>query len=440
MPTAYIEQVALASLRENPKNLRTHSRQQVRRIGESIRRFGFTAPIITDENHTILAGTGRFRAAKELGLRVVPVVVVRGLSDAERRAYTLADNRLTELAGWDRAALAVELSELAPLLADAGLDIEITGFQPAEIDALLGDFVDHEHDPADDPYPLAKKAVSRRGDLWILGDHRLLCGDAREESDLRILMRHEHAVMVITDPPYNVSVRSVQGRGKIRHREFVAASGELPPKQFIQFLRDCFALAAEYSVSGSIHYIFMDWRHMREMLEAGDQVYSELKNLVVWRKTNSGQGSFYRSQHELIFVWKSSEAAHINNFELGQYGRHRSNVWTYAGGNTFRSDRLKDLAVHPMVKPVAMFADAMRDCSRRRDVVLDPFVGSGTTILAAEHIGRRACALDLDPLYVDAAVRRWQAFTKRDAVLHGSGMTFDEVTTARAQGQRGGRR
>jgi DNA modification methylase len=352
----------------------------------------------------------------------------------------LADNKLAEMAGWDRSALAVELSELGPRLADAGLNFEMIGFQPAEIDALLGDFVDREHDPCDEPPAIADEVVSRRSDLWKLGNHRLLCGDAREAADLEALMRRKLATMVISDPPYNRPIRSIQGRGTIQHGEFVAASGEMSAKRFTRFLRECLALAAKYSVNGSIHYIFMDWRHMREMLDAGEEVYSELKNLIVWNKTNAGQGSFYRSQHELVFVWKNGDAPHANNFELGQHGRNRSNVWTYPGVNTFRSDRLKELAVHPTVKPVAMIADAMRDCSRRGDIVLDPFVGSGTTILAAERVGRRAYALDLDPAYVDAAVRRWQAFTRRDAVLEGTGKTFDELADARASSKRGGKR
>jgi len=438
MPAALSEQVALAKLRPNPRNSHTHPKSQIRRIADSIRRFGFTSPIITDDKYIILAGHGRWEAAKLLGLRAVPVAVLHELNDAERRAYLLADNKLAEMAGWDRSALAIELAELAPLLAHAGLDIEITGFQPAEIDALLGDLVDPEHDPCDDPAAIADESVSRRGDLWRLGDHRLLCGDAREETDLRALMVRERADMVFADSPYNVRVKSTLGRGKIKHREFVTASGEMSGKQFTRFLANCLALAAKHSVNGSIHFVFMDWRHIREMLDAGEEVYTELKNLIVWNKTNAAQGSFYRSQHELIFVWKNGDAPHRNNFELGQHGRTRSNVWTYAGVNTFRSGRLQELTIHPTVKPVAMVADAMRDCSRRGDIVLDPFMGSGTTIVAAERVGRRAYGLDLDPLYVDAAVRRWQAFAKQDAVLERTGTTFDELAAARRTGKRGG--
>jgi DNA modification methylase len=433
MPTTEIREAAVATLRPHPANAHIHPKKQIRQIGRSIRQVGFTVPIVVDENNVILAGHGRWLAAQHLGLQFVPVVVLSGLNEAERRAYVLADNKLVENAGWDRGALALELKELAPLLADVGLEIELTGFEPAEIDALMGDLVDREQDPADELPAATNQPVSRTGDLWVLGPHRLLCGDARHARDMGKLMGGECAAMVLTDPPYNVRISSVQGRGKIRHREFLVASGGMSRDQFIRFLTDCLSLAAKHSADGSIHFVFMDWRHQREMLAAGEEVYGELKNLVVWVKTNAGQGTFYRSQHELIFVFKNGDAPHINNFELGQHGRTRSNVWTYAGVNTFRAGRLDDLVIHPTVKPVALVADAMRDCSRRGDIVLDPFMGSGTTILAAERLGRRGYGLELDPLYVDAAVCRWQTYTKRDAILNGSDQTFDELAALRSK-------
>jgi DNA modification methylase len=421
------------SLRSNKRNARTHSKKQIRQIANSILRFGWTYPILIDENNVILAGHGRYQAALQLGLREVPVILITGLNDAEKRALALADNKVAANAGWDRAVLAAELGELAVLLPESDLNIEITGFEPAEIDTLMGDLVDREQDPADELPVLAKQPVSRAGDLWVLGPHRLLCGDARQRCDVRKLMGGESAAMVLTDPPYNVRVSSIQGRGNIRHREFLAASGEMSREEFVRFLTDCLSLAAKHSAGGSIHFVFMDWRHCREMLAAGEQIYAELKNLVVWVKTNAGQGTFYRSQHELIFVFKNGDAPHINNFELGQHGRSRSNVWTYAGVNTFRAGRLDDLSSHPTVKPVALVADAMRDCSRRGQIVLDPFMGSGTTIMAAERVGRRAYGLELDPLYVDAAVRRWQAYTRRDAILKTTGQTFDEIAAVRSK-------
>jgi DNA modification methylase len=425
--------VSVRKLRPNKRNARTHPQKQIRQIENSYRRFGWTNPIIIDENNAILAGHGRYQAALQLGLSEVPVIVVAGLSDAEKRALALADNKIAANAGWDRQLLAEELSDLAKLLPDCNLDLEITGFDTAEIDSLLGDLVDRERDPADDVPPQKKTAISKTGDLWELGSHKLLCGDAQSGADIRRLMGTECAAIVITDPPYNLPIRRVQGRGRIKHANFTQGSGEKSPTDFIRFLRIVLSLAAKHSINGAIHFVFMDWRHIGELLAAGSSVYSELKNVVVWVKTNAGQGSFYRSQHELIFVFKNGDGPHVNNFELGQHGRNRSNVWTYAGVNTFRAGRMDDLTMHPTVKPVALVADALRDCSRRGDIVLDPFMGSGTTIMAAERMGRRAYGLEIDPLYVDIAIRRWQAYTRRDAVLNGTGETFDEVAAVRGK-------
>lgn len=421
-------------LRRNERNSRTHSKKQIRQIANSIRRFGWTYPILTDENAIILAGHGRYDAALYLGLREVPIIVLSGLSDAEKRALALADNKIAANAGWDRQQLAEELGELAKLLPECNLDLEITGFEPAEIDSLLGDLVDPELDPADEVPSPKETAISKIGDLWELGPHRLLCGDAQSATNVRRLMGNALAAMVITDTPYNLPITRVQGRGRTKHGDFAQASGEMSPAEFTRFLGIVLSLAAKRSVNGAIHFVFMDWRHLGELLAAGSTVYSELKNVVVWVKTNAGQGSFYRSQHELIFVFKKGDGPHINNFKLGQHGRNRSNVWTYAGVNTFRAGRMDDLGVHPTVKPVALVADAMRDCSRRGDIVLDLFMGSGTTIMAAERVGRRGYGLEIDPLYVDVAVRRWQAYTGRDAVLNGTGETFEEVAAVRSNG------
>lgn len=433
MPAEYKAALPILTLRPHPANVRTHSNKQIAQIARSIEAVGFTSPIIIDEARQILAGHGRWLAAKQLGLRHVPIVCISGLSDAARRAYLLADNKLTENAGWDQRGLALELSDLQLQLAELGLDIGLTGFEAAEIDRLLGDYVDAEQEPADDGPALADAPISRIGEEWHLGAHRILCGDAKDAEASRQLMRGERASMVFADPPYNVQIASVQGRGRTRHREFVQGSGELSASAFTSFLRSSLSLAAKYSKAGALHYVCMDWRHLRELLAAADDVYPNLLNLVVWEKTNAGQGSFYRSQHELIFVFRQGNASHLNNIELGRHGRNRSNVWHYAGANTFRAGRLDDLAVHPTVKPVALVANAMQDCTRRGEIVLDPFLGSGTTILAAERVGRRGFGIELDPAYVDATVRRWQSFTKRDAVLASTGKTFADVARTRAR-------
>jgi DNA modification methylase len=427
-----VRRVPIASLKPSPRNARTHSKKQIGQIISSIRRFGWTYPILIDECGNILCGVGRWLAAQKLKLAEVPVITITGLSDTKKRALVLADNKIAANAGWDRKILAAELGELAVLLPEIDLSLQITGFEAAEIDSLMGDLVDPERDPADQLPQLASRSTSQLGDLWQLDRHRLYCGDSCEEADVRALMGRGLAAMVFADPPYNVRIKAAVGRGKIKHREFAFASGEMSPSQFVAFLKKWMMLAAQFSEDGSIHYICIDWRHLAEILAAGEDIYTELKNVVVWAKTNAGQGSFYRSQHEFIFVFKNGDAPHQNNIELGRHGRHRSNLWLYAGVNTFRAGRLDELTVHPTVKPVALVTDAIRDCSRRGEIVLDLFMGSGTTILAAEKVGRRAFGLEIDPLYIDVAVKRWQDFTKRDAILNATGQTFDEVAAERA--------
>jgi DNA modification methylase len=419
------------TLQPDPGNARLHSKKQQARVTAIIKQVGFINPIVVNSKAKILAGHARYMAAKSLGLNTVPVIVVNGLTAAEEQAYVLADNRIPEGAAWDRSLLANHLNNLTPLLAEEGLSIELTGFEAAEIDGLMGDLVDPERDPADELPQIANKPVSKVGDLWQLGEHRLFCGDSCEEPAVRALMDRDQAAMIFADPPFNVRIKATVGRGKIKHREFAFASGEMSAVEFIIFLKKWMRLATQFSEEGSIHFICMDWRHLGQTLTAGEDVYTELKNLVVWTKTNAGMGSFYRSQHELIFVFKNGVGPHQNNIELGRHGRNRSNVWSHAGVNTFRAGRLDELSIHPTVKPVALVADAMRDCSRRGQIVFDPFMGSGTTILAAEKVGRRAYGLEIDPLYIDAAVKRWQDFTNRDAILKATGQPFDEVATAR---------
>lgn len=434
-----VQHVSPSKLKENPHQVRTHPKKQIELIGNAIEQLGFLVPIIVTAAFVVLAGHGRLAAARLLGLKRVPVIVVSDLSEPQMRAFMLADNKLAAMAGYDGPKLASELQALAPLMEQAGLDFSLTGFEMPEIDRLLGDMSDPEADPADLPVPLASAVVSRFGDLWLLGQHRLLCGDARKISSYKALMLRSAATMVITDPPYNVPIATVQGRGRVKHENFAQACGEMDAAQFIAFLNESLGLAVRYSIDGAIHFVFMDWRHIEELLAAGKLAYTELKMLVVWAKTNAGMGSFYRSQHELIFVFKAGKGRHVNNFALGQHGRSRSNVWTYAGANTFRVGRMEDLETHPTVKPVAMIADAIRDCSGRGDIVLDPFAGSGTTILAAERVGRRGYAIEIDPTYVDAAIRRWQGYTRKDAILENTGQTFEEILQHGRRARRGRR-
>ena len=418
-------------LRPNPRNARKRTKREVQRIADSISSAGNLQPIVVDENDVILAGHGRLAAAKLLGLELVPTIKAVGLTAAQKRVFTIADNKLTENAGWNRDVLATEFAELSELLEAEGLELAATGFDPAEIDTILHDFSADFPDAEEFAPKLQAEAVSRSGDLWLLGPHRLMCGDARSAADAERLMAGAKARMAFADAPYNLRIASFQGRGRTKHREFLVASGEQTREEFIVFLKESAANIATVCVDGAIVFMCMDWRHMGEMLAAGEAVFTELKNLIVWNKTSPGQGSFYRSQHELIFAWKVGNAPHLNAFGLGAHGRMRANVWTYPGANTFKSGRRQDLALHPTVKPVALVADALRDCSMKGDIVVDLFMGSGTTIIAAEKLGRRAYGMDLDPLYVDVAVRRWKAATKADVILAGDGRTFEEVAAER---------
>ena len=352
----------------------------------------------------------------------VPCLRIENMSAAEKRAYVLADNKLPLNAGWDEEILAEELQAL--LSEDTDFDIGITGFSIPEIDGLIEGLKPEEPgDPEDDLLPLDGPACCRPGDLLQLGPHRLICGNALEPGTVAALMNGERAQMVFTDPPYNVPIQGhVGGSGAIKHREFAMASGEMTSSEFTTFLRTTLQRLAEVSVDGSIHFICMDWRHTSEILAAANDVFSEFKNLIVWVKDNGGMGTFYRSRHELIFAFKKGTAPHINSFELGQHGRYRTNVWSYKGVNTLRCGRMDELSLHPTVKPVQMIADAIKDVSQRGGIVLDLFGGSGSTMIAAHKTGRRGYLCELDPIYCDRIIRRWEAYAKDDAELIACGI------------------
>lgn len=425
--------VPIRQLKPAARNARTHPKFQIRQLAESMARFGVTTPVIADMRGSIVAGHARVEAAALIGLKHLPVIRLEQLTDTELRAYTLADNRIALSAGWNREALAAELRELEVLLPQIDLDLSITAFSAAEIDALMVDFGEPAGEGPDAiPEPDITAVVALPGDLFVLGRHRLLCGDATDAQAYARLMQGAAATMTFLDPPYNVKIDGhVGGLGNIKHREFLRASGEMTPRQFERFLYDALRQCASQSIDGAIHFVCIDWRHAGELLSAGKKAFTELKNVCVWVKDNAGMGSFYRSRHELVFVFKHGTASHINNFELGQYGRTRSNVWEYAGVNSFRAGRMDELSMHPTVKPLALVVDALRDCSKRDSIVLDSFAGSGTTIIAAEQIGRRAFCMELDAAYVDVAIRRWQTLTGRDAVLENSTQTFGDLALER---------
>jgi DNA modification methylase len=412
-------------LRPWARNARTHSKKQVRQIADSITQFGFTNPILIDSDAHILAGHGRVQAAKLLGLGTVPCLKIAHMTPAQKRAYVLADNKLALNAGWDEDVLAEELKSLLEI--DLDFDISITGFSIPEIDGLIEGLRPEEPgDPAEDRLPTEADCAARcrPGDIWQLGRHRLMCGNALDENVVLALMNGEVAGMIFTDPPYNVRIDgNVCGSGSVQHREFAMAAGEMSRHEFTGFLRDAFKNLVMYSVDGAIHFICMDWRHLHEIMQAGEDTYTELKNLIVWAKDNGGMGTFYRSRHELIFAFKNGSGPHINTFELGQHGRHRTNVWQYRGVNTLRAGRMEELSLHPTVKPVALIADAIKDVSKRGAIILDLFGGSGSTMIAAHKTGRRGYLCELDPIYCDRIIHRWESYAKDEAELVACGIS-----------------
>lgn len=410
----------ITELKPYKNNSRTHTEKQVHQIAQSLKQFGFVNPILVDESNTIIAGNGRYLAAKELKMETVPTICISHLTKDEIRAYVIADNKLAENSGWDKEILKIELDYL--MNSELDFDATITGFELPEIDLIINnegiEEAKSKKEPDENFFETTVDIPERvkKGDLWKLGDHKLYCGDALEKESYDTLLGNERAGIVFTDPPYNVKIAGNVTKQK-HHKEFAEASGEMSEKEFTDFLRKSMELQAEYSKDGSIHYQCMDWRHVNEILNAGMSVYSEFKNLCVWDKGTAGMGSLYRSQHELIFVFKNGTASHINNVELGVNGRYRTNVWKYPGMHA-SNPQAKILAkLHPTVKPVPMIMDALLDCSAAGDIVLDSFGGSGSTLIAAERTKRKARLIELDPHYCDVILYRWEKLTGKSAEL-----------------------
>jgi DNA methylase len=403
---------------------RKHSPQQVSKLAASLKQFGFAYPILIDVNGRVVAGWGLVLAARKLGLLEIPAVQLSDLSEAKLRSLRLALNRLGEDSTWDREALTLEFSEILEL---GSVGLEFTGFETGEIDFILdGNGTDQE-----DELPKVENhapPVSRADDQWTLSQHSLLCGNALIAENYDRLLADDKVQMMFADPPYNVPIEGhVSGLGKFKHKDFAMGSGELCPAEFVKFLRTSLGHAADHSTSGAVHFICMDWRHGREVNAAADPIYDQQLNLCVWKKTNAGMGSLYRSGHELVFVFKVGKAPHINNVALGRHGRNRTNVWDYVSQNALNGTSRSKLSLHPTVKPVALVADAIRDCSTRGGLILDPFGGAGTTLIAAERTGRRARVIELDPLFVDVTIERWQRLTGGTAIHAGTGRCFADI-------------
>ena len=412
-------------------NPRKHPKEQINAIMRSIEAFGFVAPIVIDKMNWVVAGHGRLEAAKLLGFTKVPVIRVDHLSAEQTKAYMLADNKLTDRSSWDDENVAKILRDLSRI--NLNFEIEATGFESAEIDLRIQSLdLPDDIDAVDDFEHPELAAVSQAGDLYLLGQNRILCGSALDSHSYGLLMDGAKAAAVFTDPPYNVPVKGhVSGKGRKQHREFPMASGEMNQEKFTRFLSNSTGLMVSHSVEAATFFACMDWRHQFEIISAIRSVDCDLVNLCVWVKPNGGMGSLYRSRHELVFVFGKRGAKRVNNVELGRHGRNRTNVWNYPGANSFaRRGRTRGLDLHPTVKPIAMISDAILDVTRRGDIVLDPFAGSGTTILAAERTGRRAYAMELLPTYFDVAIARWERMTGQQAI-HANGKTFREICTER---------
>jgi DNA modification methylase len=410
LPDLTLVDRALGELQPPARNVRPPDPEHVNEIAAAITALGFSVPVLIDTDNRVIDGWARVEAARRVGLKHLPCIQAGHLSPAERRVLRLAVNRLGETGQWDLSELKVELGEL--ILEDA--PIEVSGFSEAELDQIL---LDEEPDTAETG-PLepdaALEPIARTGDLFTLGPHRIACGDARDPALLGRLMAGESARLVLTDVPYNVPIRGhVSGQN---HREFAMASGEMSADEFLAFNRAWMREALGYLVEGGVLGTFIDWRGYPAIHAAATAIGADPLNLVVWSKTNAGMGSLYRSGHELLPLYKKGRAAHVNNVELGRHGRWRSNVWTYPGASALGSDARKGLHPHPTVKPTAMLEDALLDLTHRGEVVLDPFLGSGSTLIAAEKAGRTCRGVEIDPLYVDVVLRRYEAATGVGAV------------------------
>ncbi len=426
MKNLSVEQVAIDQIRSYAKNAKNHPEKQVQQIAASIREFGFNNPILIDEDGEIIAGHGRLAAAQVIGMDTVPAIRLSHLTAAQKRAYRLSDNKICMNGGWNEDLLRMEISELETICDD--FDISITGFDDIEIDVLMNP--DEKHaDPKANAIPFISEdeIVTNVGDIWQIGEHRIICGNSLESDTLEKLMGDKRADMILQDPPYNVKISGhVCGSGSIQHKEFAMASGEMKSDEFTEFLRKNFELCAKFSRLGSLHYNFTDWRHVREITAAGGDVFGNPINMCVWCKSSGGMGSLYRSQHELCFIFRNGKESHINNVELGRHGRYRTNVWNYAGVNSFGHHK-NDIKLHPTVKPVEMLKDAILDVTKRGDIVLDSFLGSGSTLIATQQSRRICYGIELEPLYVDTAIRRFFDMFSIDAVRVSDGKKYSEL-------------
>lgn len=412
------------------RNARQHSQQQIQQLARWIKQVGFINPIIIDSKNVIIAGHGRLLAAISLNLTTVPCICVDKLSQTEVRAYRLADNKLSENATWDTELLTVELKSLEEI--EVNFDFDSLGFDAIEIDGLLHHKDDE--DSVEEPIPdIPQSPITITGDIFHCGPHRVGCDDCRDQAFIKQLFKRSKASICITDPPYNVPISGhVRGKGNYQFEDFAMACGEMSSEEFSQFLLLSFLNLKKACKEGSLFYLFCDWRMLKELFSATDELFTDMLNLCVWNKSNGGMGSFYRSKHELIGVFKHGKAPHINNVQLGKFGRDRTNVWDYPGVSSFGKDRDEALAMHPTVKPVSMLKDILLDASKPNDIVVDNFLGSGSTLIAAEKVRRRCFGVEIEPKYVDVILQRYINETGNQPIHIESGLTFTELALMRS--------
>jgi DNA methylase/ParB-like nuclease domain len=426
-----IELVPIDSIKSNPRNAKRHPEQQVALIAENIRKFGFHHPVLIDETNTLIGGHGRIAGASRLKLTQIPAIRLPNLSPQGKRVVALADNKLPELGPWDPERLRLELKELTVDTAELSFDYEITGFDTVEIDQILGDERPVSRpDPADQMPPLGatETAVTQTGDLWICGDHRLYCDSALEASSYSAVLRDEIADLVFVDPLHNIPVAAHVARG----REVRAASADHPTSaEFVEFQQTISAYVAGNAAPGGLILFCVDWRRLEDLATATRLDFGEPKDMVVWIKSSAERGSFYPSQHEHIAVYVAGSTPSATN--LGARGRYRSNVWNYPGSKMTLRDWQTGARISRTVKPVALLIDALRDCSKRGQIVLDPCAGVGTMMVAAERTGRRARLIEIDPVCCDMIVRRWQTMSGKTAQLAETRETFAELEARRVR-------
>ena len=418
-----IKSVKIEEIKQNRKELRKFTDSEIEITTKVVKRFGFQVPIIIDNKNQVVLGAALLKAALNLNMEEVPVVEVQNLSEKELNTFTIAINKISMMGELDLENFAYDIQELLFDI-DLNLTPEELGFSSIEMDNLLFTCGFEDGDDKEDT-PIVKdiekvNVVAKIGDIIKLGRHILYCGDALQEESYQKLIGDEKADLVITDPPYNVKIQGNVTKQK-QHKDFVQASGEMTPEEFTKFLNNAFSRLKNFSTPSSLHYIFMDWKHLQEVQSATKDVYDKLLNICVWNKLKGGMGSFYRSQHEFCLVYKNKAGSYCNNIELGKNGRNRTNVWDYPGMSTSNKQAKKLRELHPTVKPVAMLMDIMLDASNYGDLVLDCFGGSGSTLMAAQECGRRARIIEISPEYCDIIIHRWEELTgeKHEIVSRG---------------------